>query len=123
VHGGAQLRNLMFLNNRITRVDFEENIGEAMSRPLGQAYDVYQMLSSMAGLRGHELTPHARQMLCNRLLEAYMLSNPDPEVSKELVRMGRTLGRIKSSFGWIFSWLRWRDVQGFLYVTNTLQRL
>lgn len=123
VHGGAQLRNLMFLNNRITRVDFEENIGEAMSRPLGQAYDVYQMLSSMAGLRGHELTPHARQMLCNRLLEAYMQANPDPEVSKELVRMGRTLGRIKSSLGWIFSWLQWRDVQGFLYVTNTLQRL
>lgn len=123
VHGGAQLRNLMFLNNRITRVDFEENIGEAMSRPLGQAYDVFQMLSSMAGLRGHELTPHARQMLCNRLLEAYMQANPDPEVIKELVRMGRTLGRIKSSLGWIFSWLQWRDVQGFLYVTNTLQRL
>ena len=123
VHGGAQLRNLMFLNNRITRVDFEENIGEAMSRPLGQAYDVYQMLSSMAGLRGHELTLHSRQLLCNRLLETYLLANPDPQVGKELARMGRTLGRVKSACGWSFSWLRWRDVQGFIYVTNTLQRL
>lgn len=123
VHGGAQLRNLMYLNARITRVDFEENIGEAMSRPLGQAYDVYQMLSSMAGLRGHELTPYARQTLCDRLLEAYIQANPDPLVIKELVRMGRSFGKIKTYFGWLFRAVRWRDVQGFLYVTNTLQRL
>lgn len=123
VHGGAQLRNLMYLNSRISRVDFEENIGEAMSRPLGQAYDVYQMLSSMAGLRGHELTPHARQILCDRLLETYIQTNPDPLVIKELARMGRSFGKIKTYFGWLLSRLRWRDVQGFLYVTNTLQRL
>ncbi len=123
VHGGAQLRNLMYLNDRITRVDFEENIGEAMSRPLGQAYDVYQMLSSMAGLRGHELTPHGRQILCDRLLAAYIEANPDPLVIKELARMGRAFGKIKTYLGWLFSALRWRDVQGFLYVTNTLQRL
>jgi tRNA A-37 threonylcarbamoyl transferase component Bud32 len=123
VHGGAQLRNLMYLNNRITRVDFEENIGEAMSRPLGQAYDVYQMLSSMAGLRGHELTPHARQILCDRLLSAYIEANPDPLITKELARMGRSFGKIKTCLGWLLRTLRWRDVQGFLYVTQTLQRL
>ncbi len=123
VHGGAQLRNLMYLNERITRVDFEENIGEAMSKPLGQAYDVYQMLSSMAGLRGHELTPHARQVLCDRLLEAYIQANPDPLVLSQLTRMGRALGKVKTLLGWLFGSLAWRDVQGFLYVTNTLQRL
>lgn len=123
VHGGAQLRNLMFLHDRITRVDFEENIGEAMSRPLGQAYDVYQMLSSMAGLRGHELTPHARQSLCDRLLSTYLSANPDQEVSFELARMGRAFKHVKTRFSWVFSWIRWRDVQGFLYVTNSLQRL
>ena len=123
VHGGAQLRNLMYLNARITRVDFEENIGEAMSRPLGQAYDVYQMLSSMAGLRGHELTPHARQILCDRLLATYIEANPDPLVIKQLARMGRSFGQIKTYLGWLIRPLRWRDVQGFLYVTHTLQRL
>ncbi len=123
VHGGAQLRNLMFLNDRITRVDFEENIGEAMSRPLGQAYDVYQMLSSMAGLRGHELTPDSRQILCNRLLDTYLEANPDPLVAKELARFGRSFGKVKTSLGWLLARLHWRDVQGFLYVTHTLQRL
>lgn len=123
VHGGAQLRNLMFLNDRITRVDFEENIGEAMSRPLGQAYDVYQMLSSMAGLRGHELTPHARQILCNRLLDTYLSENPDPQVRAELMRLGRAFGYVKKYFGWFLVHVAWRDVQGFLYVTNSLQRL
>jgi tRNA A-37 threonylcarbamoyl transferase component Bud32 len=123
VHGGAQLRNLMSMNERITRVDFEENIGEAMSRPLGQAYDVYQMVSSLAGLRGHEFTPYERQQLCNHLLDAYFLANPDPEVRAELVRMGRAFGVVKKYAGWMISWLKWRDIQGFLYVTNTLQRL
>jgi len=123
VHGGAQLRNLMYLNTQMTRVDFEENIGEAMSRPLGQAYDVYQMLSSMAGLRGNELTPYARQILSDRLLAAYLEANPDPLVIKELARMGRFFAQIKTSLGWLLRMLRWRDVQGFLYVTQTLQRL
>ena len=123
VHGGAQLRNLMYLNGQITRIDFEENIGEAMSRPLGQAYDVYQMLSSMAGLRGHELTPHSRQILCDRLLATYIEANPDPLVIKELARIGRSFGKIKTYLGWLMRALRWRDVQGFLYVTQTLQRL
>jgi hypothetical protein len=123
VHGGAQLRNLMCLNDRITRVDFEENIGEALSRPLGQAYDVYQMLSSLAGLRGHEFTPHERQLLCDCLLVEYLQANPDPQVRFELARMGRAFGKIKKYAGWLMSPLRWRDIQGFLYVTNTLQRL
>ena len=123
VHGGAQLRNLMCLNGRITRVDFEENIGEALSLALGQAYDVYQMLSSLAGLRGHEFTPHERQILCDRLLEEYLQANPDPQIRSELVRMGRAFGKIKKYAGWLMSPLKWRDIQGFLYVTNTLQRL
>lgn len=123
VHGGAQLRNLMYMDDRITRVDFEENIGEAMSRPLGQAYDVYQMLSSMAGLRGHEFTPHERQLLCDRLLTEYLLANPDPQVRSELARMGRAFGRIIKYTGWLIEPIKWRDIQGFLYVTRTLQRL
>ncbi len=123
VHGGAQLRNLMSMDDRITRVDFEENIGEAMSRPLGQAYDVYQMLSSIAGLRGHEFTPHERQLLCDRLLQEYLQANPDPGVRSELARMGKAFGKIKKYAGWLMEPIKWRDIQGFLYVTQTLQRL
>ena len=42
VHGGAQLRNLMVSDDgTATRIDFEENIGEALSLPLAQAYDVF----------------------------------------------------------------------------------
>jgi tRNA A-37 threonylcarbamoyl transferase component Bud32 len=123
VHGGAQLRNLMYLDGQISRVDFEENIGETVSLPLGQAYDVYQMVSSMAGLRSHEIAPAERQILCDRLLASYIEANPDPLVIAQLARMGRFFGQIKTCLGWLLRKLHWRDVQGFLYVTQTLQRL
>lgn len=121
VHGGAQLRNLMSQDNQITRIDFEENIGEAMSRPLGQAYDVYQMLSSMAGLRGHEFDGAQRLRLCQRLLEVYLEQNPDPQVKAHLQQFGRALGAATKRLGFILKRLKWRDVQGFLHVSETLR--
>lgn len=121
VHGGAQLRNLMLYQDEIYRIDFEENIGQAMSRPLGQAYDVYQTLSSMAGLRGHEFDGAERLRLCQRLLEAYLQSNPDPQVKAHLKSFGLAFGFVVKYFGCILKHLKWRDVQGFLHVAQTLR--
>lgn len=121
VHGGAQLRNLMFQNDQITRIDFEENIGQAMSRPLGQAYDVYQMLSSMAGLRGHEFDGPERQLLCQQLLEVYLTANPDPEIKARLRQFGAAFDLVVKHAGFILKKLKWRDVQGFLHVSQTLR--
>ncbi len=121
VHGGAQLRNVMSENGVLTRIDFEENIGEALSHPVGQAYDVYQMISSMAGLRGHEFSPHDRQALCDRLMSAYLQANPDPLVARELSRMARPLGLLHQSLGWLLKRLPGRDVQGFVHVANTFR--
>lgn len=121
VHGGAQLRNLMCEGELITRIDFEENIGEAMSRSLGQAYDVFQMLSSMAGLRGHEFDGAERKELCRHLLTDYLAANPDPEVKAQLRRFGVALASITRYFGWLLRPIKWRDVQGFLYVSETLR--
>lgn len=121
VHGGAQLRNLMYQDDEITRIDFEENIGQAMSRPLGQAYDVYQMLSSMAGLRGHEFDGAQRLKLCKKLLEVYLSENPDPQVRFRLTQFGAALNRVARNFGFILKRLKWRDVQGFLHVSRTLR--
>ena len=121
VHGGAQLRNLMVEGDTITRIDFEENIGEALSLPVGQADDVYQMLSSMAGLRGHEFTPPERQALCDQLLGEYLVANPDPLVRLCLTRLGRSCASLKKYLGWLLKRIPGRDVQGFLYVTNSLR--
>ncbi len=122
VHGGAQLRNLMMHEDgTTTRIDFEENIGEAMSLPLAQAYDVFQMLSSMAGLRGHEFSPTERQVLCNQLLKSYLAANPDPSVRIPLRAIEKKFATIQRYLGWLLKWIPGRDVQGFLYVTNTLR--
>jgi len=122
VHGGAQLRNLMMHDDgTATRIDFEENIGEALSLPLAQAYDVFQMLSSMAGLRGHEFSPTERQALCQQLLTAYLGANPDPLVRASLAAIQKNFAAIKKYLGWLLKWIPGRDVQGFLYVTNTLR--
>ena len=122
VHGGAQLRNLMIHDDgTATRIDFEENIGEALSLPLAQAYDVFQMLSSMAGLRGHEFSPTERQALCHQLLAAYLRANPDPLLRASLIAIEKKFATVKKYLGWLLKWIPGRDVQGFLYVTNTLR--
>jgi len=121
VHGGAQLRNLMVDGERITRIDFEENIGEALSRPLGQAYDVYQMMSSMAGLRGEQFSEQERRLLCDRLLDAYLAANPDPAVTAQLKRLGKLFGGVQKYTEWLLRRLPGRDVRGFLYVSDALR--
>lgn len=122
VHGGAQLRNLMVSDDGIaTRIDFEENIGEALSLPLAQAYDVFQMVSSMAGLRGHEFSLNERQTLCHQLLAAYLGANPDPMVRAQLTSIEKKFAAIKKYLGWCLKSIPGRDIQGFLYVTNTLR--
>ena len=122
VHGGAQLRNLMIQEDgTATRIDFEENIGEALSLPLAQAYDVFQMLSSMAGLRGHEFSPTERQALCHQLLAVYLRANPDPLVRASLTAIKKKFVAIKKYLDWLLKVIPGRDVQGFLYVTNTLR--
>lgn len=122
VHGGAQLRNLMIHDDgTATRIDFEENIGEALSLPLAQAYDVFQMLSSMAGLRGHEFSPTERQALCHQLLTVYLSANPDPRVRASLTAIEKHFAAIKKYLGWCLKSIPGRDIQGFLYVANTLR--
>jgi tRNA A-37 threonylcarbamoyl transferase component Bud32 len=122
VHGGAQLRNLMIHDDgTATRIDFEENIGEALSLPLAQAYDVFQMLSSMAGLRGHEFSPTERQALCHQLLTVYLRANPDPQVRASLTAIEKHFAAIKKYLGWCLKSIPGRDIQGFLYVANTLR--
>lgn len=121
VHGGAQLRNLIVQQEQLTRIDFEENIAEALSRPLGQAYDVYQMISSMAGLSVEQLSEQERIRLCQRLLVVYLESNPDPAVHARLVRFGQLFYSVKRHIGWLLQRLPGRDVRGFLYVTDALR--
>ena len=41
----AQIRNITLREGELWRIDFEENIGSALSRPLTQAYDLFQMLA------------------------------------------------------------------------------
>jgi len=122
VHGGAQLRNLMIQDDgTATRIDFEENIGEGLSLPLAQAYDVFQLVSSMAGLRGHEFSLAERQALCHQLLVAYLRANPDPMVHAQLTAIEKKFAAVKKYLGWLLKVIPGRDVQGFLYVTNTLR--
>ena len=132
VHGGAQLRNLMWggalaridfegdVGAALTRIDFEENIGAALSRPLGQAYDVYQMVSSMAGLRGHEFNPVNRQELCDALVHAYLEANPDPAVRFQLQRMAKALARVRRLLGGLLARAPGRDLQGVVHVADAL---
>jgi len=119
VHGGAQIRNVMWQDGVFTRIDFEENIGEALSKPLGQAYDVYQMISSMAGMRGIPIDE--LPILCEALLRTYRASSHDQAVLHQIGRMGLAMGALADWTRPLLKRLPGRDVRGFLISADTLR--
>lgn len=120
-HGGAQLRNLTLRNGEIWRIDFEENIGGALSLPLAQAYDVFQTLSSLQSMRR---VPEAELPQLGVLaLQTYLDARPDPAVRAALCRIARLVcgaGRVLGPLG---RHLPWRDVQAFFRLADTLRLL
>lgn len=88
-HGGAQIRNITLQDGELWRIDFEENIGSTLSRPLAQAYDLFQMLASLVSLR--KLPDDVGRTLGKLALDVYFECNPDPEVQARLRRLARLL--------------------------------
>ena len=120
-HGGAQLRNVTCRDGLLWRIDFEENIGAALSLPLAQAYDVYQMLSSLMSMR--RLDPQAMPEFGRRMLETYFQAHPAPQVKAELTRIGRLLAGSSSVLRPVLRHFSSRDIQGFLRVADLLRLL
>jgi len=120
-HGGAQVRNLTWYRGEIWRIDFEENIGAALSLPLAQAYDVYQCLSSLVALRG--LSEATAQSLGARFLQGYLDANDDAAVRAGLTRMAQSICAASRVIRPVLGWVPGRDVQGFFRVADTLRLL
>lgn len=120
-HGGAQIRNVTLQDGEIWRIDFEENIGATLSRPLAQAYDLFQMLASLVSLR--KLGDGDGRALGKLALEVYLENNPDPEVKARLTRLARVLCGIAMPLRPVLSRFPSRDVQGFFRVADILQPL
>ncbi|AOB31972.1 hypothetical protein AKI39_16555 [Bordetella sp. H567] len=118
-HGGAQIRNLTIRGKEMWRIDFEENIGEALSRPLGQAYDLFQMVASVLSMRNlpSAIMPRLGQVM----LASYFEANPDPDVRARLLRLGRFMRGAAWPLRPLLGWLRSRDIQGFFRVADTLR--
>lgn len=119
-HGGAQVRNVTLRDdNELWRIDFEENIGGALSLPLAQAYDVFQAVSSVMSLS--KFTADQSSVMGKLLLDSYFEANADPAVRAALRRMARvvcTTARVLRPVG---GKLPWRDVRVFFRVADTLR--
>ncbi|MVW71259.1 hypothetical protein [Bordetella sp. 15P40C-2] len=120
-HGGAQIRNVTLRDGQFWRIDFEENIGEALSLPMAQAYDLYQMISSLMGLR--KLDDPDPVGLGELMLNAYFEARPAPQVRARLRRLARIVCGSASVLRPIGGRLRGRDIQGFFRVADTLRAL
>ncbi|MCD0504614.1 hypothetical protein [Bordetella petrii] len=120
-HGGAQVRNITLRGGDLWRIDFEENIGGALSLPLAQAYDVFQLLSSLLGLR--KLQDDNLSGLGQLVLDTYFQSSAAPQVRARLQRMARVLCACAAVLRPVFGRLPGRDIQGFFRVARTLRTL
>ena len=83
-HGGAQIKNITLRDGIATRIDFEENFGEFLPRPVTQATDLVLFLNSIS-LAGPIDEAEARALL-PQLLAAYATANPDTAVRDVIAR-------------------------------------
>lgn len=120
-HGGAQIRNVTLRDGELWRIDFEENVAGALSLPLAQAYDLYQLLSSLLGLR--KLDDVDPVGLGKLLLEVYFQTYPAPEVRARLKRLARVICGSATVLRPIGGCLPGRDIQGFFRVADALRTL
>ncbi|MFF7059830.1 MAG: hypothetical protein ACN6O0_13290 [Achromobacter spanius] len=120
-HGGAQIRNVTLRDGELWRIDFEENIGATLSRPLAQAYDLFQMLSSLVSLR--KLPDDVAVTLGTLALDVYLESNPDTAVRASMKRLARVLCGVAAPLRPLLRRLPSRDIQGFFRVADILQPL
>lgn len=88
-HGGAQVRNLTIYEQKIYRIDFEENTGKAMPLHLAQAYDVLLCFNSLL----HYL--HDDLKMGSNLLKQYLQASPNPLVKQALQQVNRHLQRLQ----------------------------
>lgn len=120
-HGGAQIRNVTLRDGQLWRIDFEENTGGALSLPLAQAYDLYQLLSSLLGLR--KLDDADPVGLGKVMLAAYFEAYPAPEVRVRLKRLARVICGSAAALRPVAGRLPGRDIRGFFQVADTLRTL
>ncbi|WP_459618115.1 hypothetical protein [Bordetella sp. 2513F-2] len=120
-HGGAQIRNLTLRDGQVWRIDFEENIGSALSLPLAQAYDLYQALSSLHAMRGmpEPMLPE----LGTLLIDTYFATQPEPAVRERARRIARLVCGAARVLRPVAGRWSGRDIRAFFRVADTLQGL
>ncbi|HEX5805269.1 MAG TPA: hypothetical protein VFY31_02895 [Macromonas sp.] len=88
-HGGAQSRNITWDGHRFARLDFEEQLYPALPLATVQAYDVLQLVLSLARV----LEPMGPQAVC-AVWRAY-------EQGRSPVRLRPFLQRLLPRLGWV----------------------
>lgn len=89
-HGGAQVRNLTLKEGNIYRIDFEEQIGDALPLPFAQAFDVLLAFNSLID---HLHGDH--HQLGVELLSHYLENTRSDEVLRTLKRLEYWLGFLR----------------------------
>ncbi|HYG46289.1 MAG TPA: hypothetical protein VEA17_25455 [Bordetella sp.] len=120
-HGGAQIRNITLRDGELWRIDFEENVGGALSLPLAQAYDLFQLVSSLMALR--KLQDDNLPGLGKLMLDVYFDTYPAPAVRARLQRLARVVCVGAAVLRPVAGRLPGRDIQGFFRVADTLRTL
>lgn len=83
-HGGAQVKNLTLQNDRLYRIDFEEDLGEHLPLQLVQAHDLVLLTNSVTLLCG--MNEKVSIELSASLLRRYLAACPSTALRTVLAR-------------------------------------
>lgn len=116
-HGGAQARNITCCDKRLYRIDFEENIGNAVPLALAQAYDLVLLFSSLADYLLDNET------LADELLQQYLAVAGNTGLRHRLEQIRRWLARLLKIEPLLSKKLRQKsDVRRIKLLAATLDR-
>ncbi|MEA5446743.1 hypothetical protein VCB98_13025 [Gammaproteobacteria bacterium AB-CW1] len=87
-HGGAQIKNLLYGDGQIYRIDFEERLATAFDLPLIQVWDVFGFMMSVGRLRKYFDIP-TRERLIETLVREYLARGERKQLQDLLARFAR----------------------------------
>jgi len=119
-HGGAQIKNILLQDGAFIRIDFETRLGDWLSQPVMQAYDLLLFINSstlLSGMKDHDVGTN----LAKHLLAHYLEIAPHADAVRAVLRRVRPALRVLCALTRPWRYRRGRSLRRIFVLRDMLQ--